>query len=250
MPTDVRQVNPGSDTLILLFSVTSGHKTRELIKDVVTDPNSFGLLGGGLPKPKYLQVVGMYELIGNWDLAVFIRTHTANPTTLIRHLRREILIRANEEPFPPAHERGGQFGRFQAITVNWERSSLNANDHSPIRRTVFEDARDYERQGHTRSFVVIDATPNEERDPTSMKGVIKGMHSAVSTDPMAPPVECVYVGTQLLVVELMSTSPGATDITKFNRLIEPGIAEIAVQKYTLLSYEYDEQPYGWGEPEA
>ena len=60
-------------------------------------------------------------------------------------------------------------------------------------------------------------------------------------------MEAVYVGGQLLVVELISTSPGATDIAKFNRLIEPGIAEVAVQKYTLLCYEYDEQNYGWGD---
>lgn len=231
--------------LILFFSVTSGRQTRELIKEVVTDPDSWETWDKKVAKPKYIDVVGMYELIGNWDLAVFIRARTNAPRALIRHLRREILIRANHRRFPPVHERGGQFGRFEAIAVNWEQPSLSPRDRLPIRRTQFEDTSEYEERGNTRTFIVVDASPNEERDPIEMKTVIEGIGRAVADDPVGETVECVYVGTQRSVIELMSTRPGATDVTKFNRLIEPGIAEIAVQKYTLLCYEYDEAPFGW-----
>ena len=151
MATTVRTVKRGSDTLILLFSVTSGRKTRELIKQVVANPDSLGFFDRNLPKPKYLRVVGMYEMIGNWDLAVFIRARTQRPMTLARHLRRELLVRANEEAFPPVHERGGQFGRFQAIPINWERGSLNINNHLPIRQTTFDNTHEYEEQGSTEN---------------------------------------------------------------------------------------------------
>jgi hypothetical protein len=234
------------DTLILLLSVTSGRQARDLIREVVSDPGSWVAWDEGrLSRPRYLQVVGMYEVVGNWDLAVFIRTRTNSPGILISQLRREILKKANLRSFPPVHERGGQFGRFQAITVNREQSSLDSRDSSPVSRIEFDNPREYERRGNTRTFIVVDASPNEEHDVIRPETLLTRMHRVVSGRSVETAVECVYVGYNQFVVELMSVQPGATDIAKFNRLIEPSLAELAVLKYTLLCYEYDEVSCGW-----
>jgi hypothetical protein len=232
-----------SDLLVMFLSVRSGHKTRELVREVVNSPECWETLR--MPKPEDFSVVGMYELIGNWDLAVFMRAKTTVPGKLISHLRTQLLIQANHGSFPPVLESEGKFGRFAPVTVDWEQPSLDLKDHSPVQRTLLKGTQEYEKEGKTRTFIVIDASPNDERDAVDIKVVLDGMSRAVSEDPVQEIVECVYVGVGKAVVELMSTKPGATDVTRFNRLIDPGIAEAAVQKYTMLAYEYDEEPFGW-----
>jgi len=238
-----------SDFSILFLSVTSGRQARSLIKDIVLDPDSWLAWSERLLiQPTYLQVVGMYEVIGNWDLALFMRTQTNSPRTLAGQMRREILRRGTLHTYPPVHERGGPFGRFQAITVNREYASLDLSDLFPIKRTKFDSSVDYARHGSTRVFVVIGDSPDEERQPLRMDTLASRMHRAILDSKYNAPIECVYLGINRIVVELMSVEPGATDIGEFNRIIEPVLAEFAVLKYTLLCYEYDEIPSGWGQP--
>jgi hypothetical protein len=240
-------IEQGSDTLILLLSVTSGRQARRLIRDIVEDPDSWNAWGEDLPKPEYLWVTGMYEIIGNWDLAVFIQAGTSVAEKLIARLRREILRQANLHASSPVHERGGQFGRFQGIVANFEKPSLDPEDSADFHRTTFENPQDYEEQGQTRSFIVVD-TPDEEHTANPVPELLSRMHLAVAESSVAATVERVYSNSRQLVLELMSVRPGATDITRFNRLVEPILSEAAVLKYTLLCYEYDEVPFGWGPP--
>lgn len=234
--------------MILLLSVTSGHQARGLIRKIVSNPDSWSAWEEGrLPKPDYLQVTGMYEIIGNWDLAVFVRARTNSPKILIRQLRREILREANFRTFPPVHESGGRFGRFQGIDTMIEMPSLDPRDSASFQRTTCDGSAEYERLGRTRSFIVMDVA-DEEEGRVRIDDLVVRMHRAVSKDPEAASVERVYKNSSQLVLELMSVRPGATDITRFNRLIEPSLAEHAVLKYTLLCYEYDEEPCGWGSP--
>ena len=237
-----------SDTLILFLSVTSGRQARDLIKNLVSDPDSWLAWNEHLlTRPTSLQVVGMYEVIGNWDLALFMRTTTNSPKTLVGQVRREILRRGTQlHTYPPVHERGGPFGRFQAITVNREYSSLDLDDLSQVRHTKFPSAADYIKNGHTRTFVVVGDSPDEERQPIGMEMLASGMHQAILDAKFNAPIECVYLGTNRIVIELMSTQSGAVDVAEFNRLIEPVLGEFAMLKYTLLCYEYDEVACGWG----
>jgi len=217
-----------------------------LIKELILEADSWLAWGERLlARPTYLQVVGMYEVIGNWDLALFIRTLTNSPETLSGQVRREILRRGTLHTYPPVHERGGPFGRFQAITVNQEYASLDLSDSSPIKRTKFASATEYAEKGSTRVFVVIGDSADEERQPLKMEELAGRMHQAILDAEYDAPIECVYLGINRIVVELMSVERGAVDIGEFNRLIEPVLAEFTVLKYTLLCYEYDETPIGW-----
>lgn len=237
---------PGaSDLSILLLSVTSGPKTRDLVKEMMHSGEGWRGFASDWP-PQRLLIVGMYELIGNWDLAVLVRSNVVDRASLAHRFRRELMIRAHENEFPPVHASGGQFGRFEAIPVSSERGSLTGSD--PIRRTVLPSSEDYETKGTTRAFIVIDASPNDERAGATppMETVLGEMRQALGPVAADEFVECVYVSRHKAVVEVLSTEPGAADLTRFNRLIEPGLAEHAIQKYTLICYGYDEQTFGWG----
>lgn len=238
----------GSDRLILLLSATGGHQARALIRKIVSNPDSWSAWDEGrLTRPKYLQVTGMYEIIGNWDLAVFIRTGTGAPQILIRQLRREILKAAYSRNFPPIHESGGKFGRFHGIVPNSEMLSLDPHGSTEFPRTTPKSPVDHEKKGGTKAFIVIDLPKEEEAGP-SVDDLIEWMHDAVSKDPEAAAIERVYTNSRQVVLELLSVRPGATDVTGFNRLIERRLSEVVVLKYTLLCYEYDEEPCGWGTP--
>lgn len=238
-------IERGSDTLILLLSVTSGAQARDLIRKIVKEHDEWDAWDENLPKPESLWVTGMYEIIGNWDLAVFIQARTGVQKKLISQIRREILKQTNLHSSQPVHERGGRFGRFQGIVANYERPSLDPGNSGDFRRTTFERPQEYEEKGRTRTFIVVDI-PDEEHTPPDVRDLLKKLHVAVSGSPVATTVERVYANSTQFVLELMSTGPGATDITRFNRLIEPSLSEAALLKYTLLCYEYDEVPFGWG----
>lgn len=238
-------IEQGSDTLILLLSVTSGAQARDLIRDIVKEHSHWDTWDENLPKPEFLWVTGMYEIIGNWDLAVFIQARTGVQKKLISRIRREILKHTNLHNSQPVHERGGRFGRFQGIVANYERPSLDPNDSADFRRTTFARPHEYEEKGRTRTFIVVDV-PDEEHDAPDVKDLLARLHLAILDSPVAAIVERIYANSTQFVLELISSGPGATDVTQFNRLIEPILSEAALLKYTLLCYEYDEVPFGWG----
>ena len=45
-----------------------------------------------------------------------------------------------------------------------------------------------------------------------------------------------------LIIEMFMTCPQSSDVQKLNRQIGPILADYDCQKYTLLCYEYDEEP--------
>lgn len=234
-----------SDLQILLLSVTSGPKTKDIVRSMCAEPEQWKGWAQDWP-PQRLRIVGMYELIGNWDLAILFRSSVADRDELNVRFRREILIRAHEGPFPPVHAGGGQFGRFRAISVGSERGSFAVD--APISRTILPSTETYEEEGTTRAFIMLDASPTDERGGATppMVTVLAEMQQAVGSGFTDHFVQCVYVSRHAAVIELLSTERGAADLTRFNRLIEPILAEHAIQKYSLMCYGYDENTHGWG----
>ena len=135
----------------------------------------------------------------------------------------------------------GLFGDFEAIDVQYEGSydddlvARAGPPRSPTRR-VLDSTEAYEEHRLQRAFlhVGLPSRPDQQR---ALLRLVAGVLRANPSD--ARVVECVSIGRQAIVMELLASCSRQMSVNRLSRLIGPLLARYDLQKATLLCYEYD-----------
>jgi predicted phosphodiesterase len=227
-----------SDLNVVMFSVSDCPTARKELRRAIAELPTQSLWRHGGQRQVWL--LGMYDLLGYWDLAVRLRIgNGVDPRWIIDYLDawlRDVKLRSRDD---------GLFSRRVTLDVRREASSIRellVSGREPIERRVLGDTADYERLRCQRSFVWIDLGSEQDR-------ILDQLATAVEKDPHAAAIiESASLGDQVLLLETFSACGQSSEIARLNRVIEPVLARWACQKYTLTCYGYDEEPLIPAEP--
>lgn len=224
-----------SNLHFIFMSVVDCPEARSVISEFATQ-----MLGTKPGVEREFQLLGMYDLIGYWDLAVRCRMSSGSSIDhIVRLLHTELV---NKGMVADVNEgQGSPFGLFKHIAVTRELQALVAffsdAERAEIRRTWLETTDRYEERRFQRGFLHIDVA-----DRNNMEIVVKNLRSELAADgEVETIIECVYVSENALVFELFMNARQMPLLTRLNRVIEPALKEVKAQKYTLLCYGYDER---------
>jgi predicted phosphodiesterase len=218
-----------SDLYVMMLSVADCPKARDVVRTAIRDLPKERVWKGMNPQ---VALLGMYDLLGNWDLCVRLRiARGANPTSIRGYLERRLEkegLRRNK----------GLFSASEELNVTHEAPSirqLRTRGAALAHRRMLGSTEDYDRLRCQRSFVWIDL--GVSHDP-----VLQELAKAVEEEPeVAAIIESASLSAQTLLLETFSACGQSTEIARLNRQIEPVLATWGRQKYTLSCYGYDEE---------
>ncbi len=184
----------------------------------------------GKPLGFYVHLLGMYDLMGRWDLAVRLRIgpDAKQGTRFISALKAHL------------DEHGVFYGNinhlFHSFNITDEHVSLKKTSRARERDRHVRPGgtTDYENNRLQKGFIVIQ--PGQQRqtgDLLESLGTVKGQSTEI--------IRAVCEAVDAVIIELFMTCPQADYVNKLNREIGKPVANLGGQKYSLLCYEYDEE---------
>lgn len=241
-PIEQAGEDPGddnSDLCVLFFSVADCPTARAVVRKALS-----ALPGESIwqKQEPYVLLLGMYDLLGNWDLAVRLRIGDGvKPSRVAKYLDEQLQAanqRQKKGPF------SGPFSKAMLLEVTREANSVRellTESNEPVKRRILGDTDAYDRLRCQRSLIWIELGADSHE-------VLDRLADAIETAPeVAAIVESASLDDQVLLLETFSACGQSSEIAHLNRLIEPVLANWQRQKYTLTCYGYDETPLTVGE---
>jgi 3',5'-cyclic AMP phosphodiesterase CpdA len=222
-----------SSNLILMFmSVADCRKARRVIRESVED------IRGRQAEPDgpiaLVELDGMYDLLGYWDLLVRIRT----PHTFSAKYACDPILQALEQQ--GIRTPSGDFNDHRIVDIAWELPDLDhyairdQQDSVELRRTRLPATEDYDRLRSQRVFLYF-KQPDQGKDSFLAEAA-----EAIGRSGVGAFVETVAVSGDEVVLDMFLRCADSVAVNVLNRAIEPVLSRRKIQKYTLLCYAYDE----------
>jgi 3',5'-cyclic AMP phosphodiesterase CpdA len=229
-----------SDLCVLFFSVADCPAARAAVRKALS-----ALPGENFwqKQEPYVLLLGMYDLLGNWDLAVRLRIGDGvKPSRVFKYLDEQLQAANQRQKKGPFSQ--GPFSKAMLLDVTREANSVRellTESNEPVRRRILGDTDAYDRLRCQRSLIWIELGADSRE-------VLDRLADAIETAPeVAAIVESASLDDQVLLLETFSACGQSSEIAHLNRLIEPVLANWQRQKYTLTCYGYDETPLSVGE---
>lgn len=219
-----------SDLQILFLSVTDCLAAREETRIAIKDLEG-STLWEELGRPP-ISLLGMYDLLGNWDLAIRLRVGPRGDPRRVGDYIGRCLLRKG------VRRKTGRFSRQEFVTVRQEAPSLPAlanNEAAPICHRRLGDTTEYERLRCQRTFLWIDL------GSTAPDETLASLAAAVQTASLTGDIiESASRSDHTLLLETFASCSQSAEVGRLNRVIEPVLGPSGLQKYTLTCYGYDE----------
>lgn len=219
-----------SDLFYLFLNVVDCGQSREVIKRLVS-----GLVGTtGWTDDSYFELLGMYHLLGRWDLAVRFRTNIDIERGFLNRLKSTLLQ-------AKLVFRKGEFGIDQMEVCNITREGKGVKDllgqHSSRehKRLVMYDTERYEESRCQRGLVRI-SLPDRKVTPRFLRALSRSLEHS----PGAQIIELMCLRDNTLLLEVFMRCSQSSLIARLNRDIEAVLTQFKCQKSTMLCYGYDE----------
>jgi 3',5'-cyclic AMP phosphodiesterase CpdA len=229
-----------SDLCVLFFSVADCPTARAAVRQALS-----ALPGESFwqKQEPYVLLLGMYDLLGNWDLAVRLRIGDGvKPSRVSKYLDEQLQAANQRQKKGPFSQ--GPFSKAMLLEVTREANSVRellTESNEPVKRRILGDTDAYDRLRCQRSLIWIELGADSRE-------VLDWLADAIETAPeVAAIIESASLDDQVLLLETFSACGQSSEIAHLNRLIEPVLANWHRQKYTLTCYGYDETPLIIGE---
>lgn len=230
-PGVIRRRPVESDLSLVFMSVTDCPRARDTIREAVASYQRSQVESAA---DETIELDGMYDLLGYWDLLVRLRVPPRmNPSWVFDSLQEKLKERNIQRD-------GADFEDFEIVDVRWEMPRLADHDSRQsldtveLRRTQLPDTDAYDRLRSQRAFLYIKLP---ERD----RGVfISEVSKAIEAAGVGSIVETAAVSHRELVLDIFLRCADSAAINRLNRAVEPVLGPRGCQKYTLLCYGYDE----------
>jgi hypothetical protein len=215
-----------SDLYYLFMTVVDCERARKAIRQLV-----FNYHVPGPADQSYLSLHGMYDLLGKWDLAVRLRVGTAVKWgPFFDRLQDDLkgLL------FAPGHHRSLDWFKVDRELSGFSESAVCISEQHRLFGN--KKTSDYERDRCQKGFLYVEL---------QVKGVKKDLVERLRSK-IEKPSHDIVMGVcecaDALIIEIFMTCSQSGHVRMLNREIGPVVAEYGCQKYTLLCYEYDEEP--------
>jgi DNA repair exonuclease SbcCD nuclease subunit len=215
-----------SDLYIVFFSVVDCSKSREIIKENLN-----------LLQEEY-KLLSMYDLLGKYDLAIFIRFKKAsNFHNLVIEKLREMLIKGGM--MSESHE----FSEIKYVNVYREAGKFEHLLHQGnqfYNKRILGTTENYEQYRIQKGLIYIEF---ENKNKVSIERVITQIGEIVEKNGYHEFIESVYQSNspnRVIIIEFFTKCSEYFLINKFNRDIEECLTQSRLQKSTMLYYYYDE----------
>jgi 3',5'-cyclic AMP phosphodiesterase CpdA len=236
-----------SDLNVIFLSVVDCGSSRQIIRNFIENKRAaLNAKNGG---DQYIELQGMYDLLGKWDLAVRLRfeknisldtfsTELVNELVLHKMMSDDELEFSDSAPINVAKE-VKKFGDLLSRGYTIPNGGLS--------RTFFGDVDGsaYEKNRCQRGFLLMQLPA----DINKQRSLIQDFRDAFDQDPLFEDiVEGIYKSRNELIIETFTTCAKSLALNHLNRRVEPILTRHAskltrpgLQKYTMFCYRYDEK---------
>jgi len=191
----------------------------------------------------------MYDLIGRYDLLAKVRIPKWASFGPLRQ-RIANVLREKGQLFPEDKEPETLFSLLEVVNISREWGSIEAMGISEgeivVPRMNLASTEDYERARCQKGFLYIDLHASKA-NPTRLIDQLR--INLINNEPSSAIVQAIYRGDRAIIFDLFMTCAQSSLINRLNRVIESVIYHYNAQKYTLLSYGYDEVELSIPQPE-
>lgn len=235
-----------SDLNYVFLSVVSCPEARRVFRTAMEKLRTSTRLQQAL-EISYFELEGMYDLLGRWDLVLRFRCSNVTKFTRGQLLKPLVDAKLIDDHASKIPSQGSAVGRKPSyfvfkkwVDVSEEFDFQSWLNHRPMqgRKPVhmrLKDTADYDAKRCQRGFIWVEQLEGGSAVEDALREALRMQPEAtaiIESVAVAPP--------HAIVLELFSTCSQSSLVNTLNRAIEPVLADHKLQKFTLLSYGYDE----------